>query len=503
MQTHHQSAGTEKVEKIDWRKTNAAGLPTGARRPDEPVPEGAWGTATSASTVSREALEEADVLPDRYSQPLTVQQKIMRGLLIGAGVVAFLIVLGVGIGWWLSSRETQTVKSVQDYANSEAATEKIGREGVAALHVALGEYHLRTRRPECAKEAKKEFAKAIEILTPQDGAAAKDSERDAILGDLALLQTDLGGTKDEIDKTTRLNWNETQGEVGKTLRAMHHPEARLDAYRGVCRRLIARKETKRALLLAAQLSDDRAEQAEALGIAGLEMLAAKEQAFADQAANEALGFYTQENERPLLTPSVVALAVVLNRDPRPRPDPDNETERLNDLIGHVEGLARNGDVNKARERAENIEENNPIARLRAFTALAAAGEAKSDNPDLLEAIKLASGPLQHKESVGWLQLRVAALAARAGVGDAPLNNLANAIRDPDLAGRARLLALREKLAAKNAGPQAPLPADPPTLSHYLSVEMLARYNRSFNAAKADDADRAFGVIGSMIGAPSK
>src|SRR5260370_29610910 len=45
------------------------------------------------------------------------------------------------------------------------------------------------------------------------------------LADLALIQTDLAGSKDEIDQKTRLSWNDTQGALGKTLRAMHNPEA--------------------------------------------------------------------------------------------------------------------------------------------------------------------------------------------------------------------------------------------------------------------------------------
>ena len=133
--------------------------------------------------------------------------------------------------------------------------------------------------------------------------------------------------------------------------------------------------------------------------------------------------------------------------------------------------------------------------------MTAAGEAKSDNSDLQEAIKLATGPFN--AAAGWLQLRVVDLAVHAGVGDDQLNSLADAIRDPDLAGRARLIALRQKLSAKDAGPQTPLSAEPPTLAHYLSVQMIARHQRSFDTGKADDADRAFGVIGMLIGSLSK
>src|SRR5207245_717253 len=52
-----------KQEKVDWR-TTASGLPSAARRPTEPTPEGAWGS-THKSYVSKEALEEAEALPSQ------------------------------------------------------------------------------------------------------------------------------------------------------------------------------------------------------------------------------------------------------------------------------------------------------------------------------------------------------------------------------------------------------------------------------------------------------
>jgi hypothetical protein len=488
----------KKVEKADWRKTNAAGLPSGARRPDVPVPEGAWGS-TAASRVSVEALEEANVLPDRYSQPLTLQQKIMRVVLAAGVFVFFIVIVGVAIGWWMSSRESRSLKSVQDYANSPAATQKIGREGVAALQIATGEYHLRAKKVEAAKEAQKHFGKAIDTLTPADG-AIKASERDALLADLALLQIDLAGSTEEVNNKTRLNWNETQSAIGKTLRAMHNSEARLDAYRAVCRRLIAKKEGKRALALASQLSDAPAEKVEAQAVAGLEMLGAKDQALADEAAREALApFGPEAGDRPLLTQSVVALAVALNREV---PEPKNEAEILNTQIGRAVGQARIGDLGEARKAAGQFGEENSVARLRAFTELATAGEAKSDNPDLQEALRLAAGPLNPRANTAWLQLRVVDLAARAGVSEGQLNSVADAIKDPDIAGHARLIALKQKLADKNAGSPTPITGEPPTLAHYLSVQMIARHNRSFDS-KGDDADRAFGVIGTLIASPSK
>ena len=247
----------KKQAKIDWRTSNAAGLPTGARRPMHP-PEGSWGSA-AASTVSRQALEEADVLPDRR-RPLTVREKIARGLLLGAAAVGFFLFAGVAVAWWMSSREARTLQSVQDYAASPAAKEKIDAEGVATLYAGIGEYILLTKRNGCAKEAQTHFGKALDTLNAQAEAAGKDSERDAVLADLALLLVELGGDKDEIDATVRVKWDEAQNAVGKALRAIHHPEARLEAYRSVCRRLLAKKRPDRAFALAPQLSDKAEEK---------------------------------------------------------------------------------------------------------------------------------------------------------------------------------------------------------------------------------------------------
>jgi hypothetical protein len=482
----------KKVEKIDWRKTNAQGLPSGARRPDEPAPEGAWGTATSASTVSREALEEADVLPDRYYRPLTTRQKVMRGVFAAAGLGVVLFILVLGVGWWLSSREARALKDVESYAGSEAAKKKVGPEGVAALYAALGEYHLRSKRPGGSKEAQAYFQKAVEVLTPQGGeAAVKESERDALLADVALLQADLGAGQEKFDKQAQFSWHDTQLAVSKTLRAMRHGEARLEAYRAVCRRLLAHKQADHAFALAAQISDAGPEKQEAVAVAGLEMLAANRQTFADRAAEE-LKAALEQDEAQTLTPSAVALGVALNRK-LPGKSEDEDSEAL----GRAVSRARLNQWDKARDDAAAI--TGPEMKLRAYVELAAAGEAKADNPDLDRALKMATTEVA-RGKLPWLKLRLAELAARAGVGgDHRFEALVAAIDDRDLAARARLAALRHKLAAaKGAGSESPLPADPPTLAHYLSVELLARRNRTYDS-KADDADRAFGAIGALLG----
>jgi hypothetical protein len=477
----------KKREKADWRNLNP-GLPSGARRPDEPAPEGAWGTA-AASAVSREALEEAQVIPDKYWRPLSTRDKIMRGVYIGAAVLCAVIVVVLGFSWWFSSREARSVKNVETYANSPEAKSTIKPEGVAALYAALGEYHLRAKKAGGAKEAQTYFQKAVDAVSQED-----TSERDAVLADVALAQVDLGGSKEEITATTRLDWKEAQAAVGKTLRAMRNNDARLDAYRAVCRKLIARKQAERGLALAAQISDEPERITEAEAAAGLEMLSAKQDALASRAADQALTRFAQD-ERPALTPSVVALAEALKRSP---PAPKGDAEDENTLIGQAEGLARQGQWDAGRAKAAKIE--NSLARMQAYVALAAAGDARADNPDLDAAVKLAPDVLKGKPAQAPLGLRLAEIAAHAGAAE-QAEAVAAAIDDTALVGRARLAVLRARLAAKSGGVQ-PVSADPPTLSHFLSVLWIARHAKKYDGDKGNAAEYAFGTIGALLGPPS-
>jgi hypothetical protein len=483
----------KKPEKADWRKTNAAGLPSGARRPDEPAPEGAWGSTVSASTVSREALEEAAVIPDRYYQPLTTRQKVMRGLLAAAALGLVALLVSLGVGWWGRARESRSVMNVEEYAASAEAKKKVGPEGVAALYAALGEYQMRSRRPGGARDAQTYFQKAVETLTQPGGeAAVREKERDALLADVALLQADLGLGQEKFEKQQQFTWSEAQKAAGKTLRRVGGFDARLAAYRVVCRRLLGNKQPDHAYALAAQISDEPPERAEARATAGLEMLAANQPALAARAASEVEDAFSRD-EGIKLSPAVVALAVALNRKVPAAKGADEDADVT--ALGKAIGEAYRPNERAARAKAAALAD--PEVRFQAYVELAAVGEAKADNPDLEAALKLAGDLPRGK--LTWQKLRLAEVAARAGVTGAPFDALAAAFDDRGLAARARLAGLRGKLAAtKGASSEAPIPADPPTLAHYLSVELLARHNGKYDD-KADDADRAFGAVGALLG----
>ena len=194
----------------------------------------------------------------------------------------------------------------------------------------------------------------------------------------------------------------------------------------------------------------------------------------------------------------MALSVALNRTFKPQLKGREEED--NAAIGQAEGLARSGKWDEARQKAGEIKD--AVARLRAHTALAAAGDAKSDNPDLNAAVKLATGELQQKAGLTWLKLHVAELAARAGVEK--IDELAGSIEDRALADRARLAVLRHKIASKSANADSSLLSEPPTtLSHYLARLSAARYKHSFDGGKVDEGERAFGTLGALLGSLDK
>src|SRR5262249_30504172 len=84
-----------KTEPRDCHRADPRGPAAGLRRDEPPPPEGAWGTATSASTVSAQALLEAEAVPDA-EEGLTRMQWAMRGLI----AAAVLVLVGAGV-WTL------------------------------------------------------------------------------------------------------------------------------------------------------------------------------------------------------------------------------------------------------------------------------------------------------------------------------------------------------------------------------------------------------------------
>src|SRR5262249_56492287 len=168
--------------------------------------------------------------------------------------------------------------------------------------------------------------------------------------------------------------------AGKRLRPTRESigsrEAKREALRAVCRRLLERGEAGRVLPLALKIynAEDAAGRAEGVAVAGLELLRHGDRALAEKAGDDALAAYApppQEGEEapppvPALRPAVVALALAVGKKPPKRGKGLDEEE--NEIIGRAEGLARQGKWAEARQLADKPKAAS--ARLRARVALA-------------------------------------------------------------------------------------------------------------------------------------
>jgi hypothetical protein len=464
----------------DWRKADKAG-PSGARRPEEVAPEGAWGS-TAAAAVSQQALAEAKAIP-QAKQPLTGKQWAVRGSMAVGGLLV--LVFGGLLVWnWVGrSREQKVLQRALDYAGSDAAAGKVGRDGVAALHGLAGEYYLRGRRSNAAEEARKQFDKALSQLAESDS-----PERDGVLLDLALAQLGLEGSQEEIDKGQRVKWEEAQKAVRGSL-ALLHSEPRLNGLVAVSRQLIARGQAERALGLAGQVATTPGEKMDAYALVGIELYRAGQHDLARQALTQA----AEPAEDPPADPAAEPA------DP-PAPKPAKPS-------GPTAALAALAQLLKAPVEGM-VNHKNAEVQLRMALALAAArDEASGDNKDLEKALKLAEGELKNNPRVSWAVVRLVEVAARSGIAEERLRVVAAAIPEREVRGRAQLVLFRARLAQNKdkVDDGAADAVNPKTLSHLLARAALARHNTRQNRGwadaveKWDEGPRAFGQVGAALG----
>jgi hypothetical protein len=442
----------------DWRKS-ARSLPSGAKGADVPEPEGAWGSAR-AQHVSRDALLEAAVLPDRKIVPLTLRQKITRGIVYGVIGVSAVAACFIVYFWVFGSSEQRALNGVLAVADADDPPPKVGRNGVAVLDLATGAYYVQTHKEGSAAKAKGQFEKALKQLKTGSDAAG-DSERDGVLIDLAAAAADLAGTKQQADDGQKLDDKESQKLLRAVLEAIHEPAARLEALRLVTRRLVAARQAQRALNLAAQVFSDPVEQSAAVATVCLELSAAGETDLANAGAKDVFVPFTAAEGKtaPPAPAAVIALAALLKRDA-----PKGNDDALQ--AAQAEGAARQGKIAEA---------------------LASVREAKS-------------GPERT-----WMLLRLVREGADAGADANALRSAADALPEP-LKARGHLLILRGRLAhdAQPTGDDALSTIHENTASHLQARVELARHNTRTNSGYAktvrgwDEQYRPFGVIGTLL-----
>jgi hypothetical protein len=490
----------KKPEKKDWRNA-PTNLPAGAKRPDEPAPEGAWGS-TAATAVSKEALTEAEAIP---KAPRTRMQKL-RPWLLGASAVGVVLLGVVLVRAWLGrNKEQAALKRALDYAASDKGREALGSLGQGALHLGVGEYHLRSKRPDCANLAREHFGLALTGLRAGGG-----TERDALLGELALVQLELGGAGEELEDGQKLAWNDVQRAVRSALTSIANREARLDAVRNVLRGLLARGQGERVLPLTAQVyAAPGADRQEGLAAAGLEFLGAGRAADAEKALQQALEPF-REPEPPEWRPAVVALHAALKgegpvgpKSPKDLRKPKGVNELEDYAGGLAEGLARAGKWKEAREAAD--EPRAVAAKVRGLLALAevAAETKKGEMTDAEAALRLLGGlDSRSRRNLTWPLLRLAR-RADSGLSEEQRQALVGAVPNAGLRAWGQLVLLRERLASGKETADVALTdkIDPQSLSFLVAREELARHNVRRDGGWADTVDkweenpRAFGSVG--------
>jgi hypothetical protein len=493
-----------KVEKKDWRAVDGR-MPSGAQRPAEPAPEGTW-SSTATSRVSREALDEAGLIPQKRV-PRTTGQKVRFGLLVAGAPLLVAVLAFVGWKWWASTRQERALKQALAVADAKDGESRVGKAGQAALHTGAGEYYLRSRKPQCAKLAAEQLGKALGLLKQ-----ANDLDRDLALTELALAQVNLGGGPAELEREMRIKWDDAQRQVRATLTAISTPEARLEALRGVAGRLVARGQTERVIPLVQQVySAPDADQAEALAVVALELRKADE-ARAAEAADLALRPYdAPPKDRPHLRAPVVAAALVFNKKP-PTPQKGSAEDERQELIGQAEGLARRGDLAQAREKVAVAKKYGPEAIFRALVGVAAgAAEANSGDRADLEAAAAAADVVRQRPEAAWALLRLTQLAIRAGLPEDVQQKVAGAIAAGAVKGQAQLAVLRARLEASPqvVGEEAAAKVEGKGLAQRLAREALARHNVRRDAGWAkvvqgwEEPERAFGLLGVALGLQGK
>ncbi len=418
-----------KKDPKDWRKVEARG-PSAAQAPDQPAPEGAWGS-TTARTVGKQSLVEAGVIPTTVP-PRTLWQKV-RWPLLGIGLALVLSASGlIGYHWWQQRGAERGLQEALAFASSADANPTTQ----AALAMGAGEYYLHARKSDSAEKANKQFGQTLNTLRP----ASQGNERDALLTDLALAWIDLSGDKSDADKGLCLPWEKTHQFLQATLQAIHDTEARLQALRVVSQRLLERGQAARVLSLtnliySAGDAEAAADKAAALAVVGFEFLKADDRQSAEKAADAALQLYRKDKPPPLRA-EVVALALVLEKKNVP-PAAKEAKEKDDEHIGKVEALARQGDWDKARKQA-SVDEFDEVVQFRARLAVAAAAvDAKiADTTDIESAMKTAESGLSDKEELSWSMLRLTQLAVQTSVPRERVQALADKIGNTALRGRA-------------------------------------------------------------------
>jgi hypothetical protein len=500
----------EKTEPKDWRKVDTRGPAAGFLKDAEKAPEGAWGSKTSSSGVSKRALIEAEVIPVAQ-EPIPWGRYATRGF----AATVLLAIIGFGVSTVLRYSSERSQQSALDLA-LKALPEggPAAGEPFADVDRAVGEFCIGEDR---VKDAQDFFNRARTRLASMNPRAA---ERDLLLIDLASTQVHLGGDKPQELRGTRIEWDKVSRLLGQTLGLLNAPEAKKEALVRVGRKLLERGQGRYQAQLVSQVKPEKY-QAELIALAALELARAGETALAKEKAAPLLKPYETETakteelaKRPVLGPNVLALAVALDQKIHAEritvpaseaalKDPFPEVR-----LGYARGWSCQGKWTEARQIA--AAPGNALLRFEALVDVATFAEDKSPK-DAESAVQAAfviwRDELQASPVSPWLLLRL----VRLGAGSArpeDMQRVAEAISDGDLRNRARLEITRARLAALNRQPDADgLEKEAKSPSNALILEAISRHNARYNSSSSvireidqwDPRLRHFGYIGVALG----
>jgi len=503
-----------KKQPTDWR--NVATGPSLARTDTEPVPDGAWGSAT-VSTVSRQSLIEAEATSTR--EPWTRWQKIKWS---GIAAAAILLVVGTVMGvmnFWSGSLQDKALReAMRDIAHLENLS-------AAEIHRAVGEYSIRAGGDAMPIGRQHLQAAVAKLATTNPG-----GERDALLTGIAVLQVDLIPDEEQIKKAQIRKEAEQEQErafreLQRTLSLIAAPEARAAALRQVTQKLLPKKLVEQAPRLLGGGDGDQGETA----VLGLELWRLGQTQPATAMADLLLRNRAQARDKEPKdkdnkqkgkppSPALVALCVVLKK---PQEEMDKLKPAFGDQfswhLGQIQGLAMLGQFEKARGEKDNLKD---LDLLYAFAVLAEAGADKNatSNTDLDDAAKWVEGqdkPAQwsaapNRPDPSWVLFRLTQLAIAAGKPDLA-STFAAAVPDQQVLGRAKLEILRDKLAKSPGMAEESWANDLEMPALGPAKEAIARHNAKIQggdilkviARWPEDNLRPFGFVGAALGLQEK
>ena len=442
----------KKLEKADWR--TGAG-PTLAKKETGLDREGAFGTVGMggiSDQTAREIVKGREV----EEEPEERRRKLLKRLAI---VVPLILILAAGAYFAIKSRRVAASDAKMEDAVAEVKKESKDTKYHALIHRASGEYRARTSKSaDDIKGALIDVQLARNLVKNMSGV-----DKDFILAEAAITQTELMGTTEQVSNGSHLAKDKVLSEIRQTVTAIGDADLRADVIRAMTRRFVADGQPT----LAEEFVHQLPESGELVGQIGLELLRIDRQRFQGDA--EGLLKKAGTAERP----AVQALRLALGKQPAK----EEKGAAPISAIAMAESAALAGEFDKAARAGGKFEER--------AKALAAAGNiaSRQNHPKTAELLKAAAelikGEAKGQVSMGVIT-RVCQQLTLAGQ-DQAAESLAASLPDDPSKSWARLSILRGRLPLANGakaddGWLQPI-GDPTKLPAAAKAhEEIARYN---------------------------